>query len=164
MKKIISALFVILTLSGCASTSKVKPQLRGITFSADITYYNESYEADVTVDKSLKTTVSFTSPDSLDGLVFEFSDDDVTVNYKGLSQKYDIDAIPEGIAATLLYEIIEDADDDDARVIEGKDTFYISGDTDGTEYRLYLGATGLPISAEDPRLGFKVNFKNVTLK
>ena len=43
------------------------------------------------------------------------------------------------------------------------DDYYISRDGEN-RYRLYVGATGLPIKAEDTSKGFTAVFKNVTIQ
>ena len=43
------------------------------------------------------------------------------------------------------------------------DKYFTENKNDSSTYRLYLGATGLPISAEDLHGGFSAEFGNVTL-
>ena len=62
-----------------------------------------------------------------------------------------------------LYEILEDTFNEDTTVTLEGDSYYIMRDSEDISYKLCLGATGLPISAEEKSTGFTVNFKNVTI-
>ena len=55
----------------------------GISFTAELTYYNESYIALVTVSKNGDTDIAFTAPDALNGLMLHFGESGVTQKYKG---------------------------------------------------------------------------------
>ena len=69
MKKIISVLsFLVLAVSLCACGEKkpsVTPVTRGISFTAEVTYYNESCEVEVTVAKDGRTDMELISPDTI---------------------------------------------------------------------------------------------------
>ena len=164
MKKIISVLFLAI-LFFCACGEKkisVTPVTSGISFAAELTYYNECYEADVTVAKNGKTDIEITSPDTIKGLVFHFNGEEITAKYSGLEYKTDFKSLPESACCERLYEILKDTFNEDVTVTLEGDSYYIMRDSEDISYKLYLGATGLPISAED-NSGFTVNFKNVTI-
>lgn len=167
MKKIISllsAFILIFSFAGCSEKrSNILPVTKGITFTGEITYYNECYESLATVGENGDMDIEITSPDTLKGLSFHFDNGGVTTKYLGLEYKYDTKAMPEGIVCTYLYEIFCDTQKPDTAVICDQDVYYISGDTGKNDYIMYVGATGLPISAEDEKIGFKVDFKNVTI-
>ena len=167
MKKtiaIFSAIITLFSFSACSEKrSNISPLTKGITFTAELTYYNECYEGFVTVSDSGDMDIEITSPDTIKGLSFHFDKSGVTAKYLGLEYKYDTDALPEGIVCTNLYEIIRDTQREDAAVIADKDDYFILGNTGKINYKMFVGATGLPISAEDEKSGFKVGFKNVTV-
>ena len=165
MKKIISVLFLaILFLCACGEKKiSVTPVTSSISFTARLTYYNECYEANVTVAKNGETDMEITSPDTIKGLVFHFNGDSITAKYLGLEYKADFKSLPEGMCCTKLYEILKDTFNEDTTVTLEGDSYYITRDSEDLSYRLCLGATGLPISAEEKSTGFTVDFKNVTI-
>lgn len=164
MKKIIPVLsLAILFLCACGEKKiAVTPVTSGISFTAELTYYNECFEADVTVAKNGETDMEITSPDTIKGLVLHFNGEEITAKYAGLEYKADFKSLPEGACCARLYEILKDTFNEDVTVTSEENSYYIMRDSKDISYKLYLGATGLPISAED-NSGFTVNFKNVTI-
>ena len=164
MKKIISVLsLAILFLCACGEKKiSVIPVTSSISFVAELTYYNECYEANVTVAKNGETDIEINSPDTIKGLCFHFNGDEITAEYAGLEYKTDFKSLPEGACCERLYEILKDTFNEDVTVNSEENSYYIMRDSKDISYKLYLGATGLPISAED-NSGFTVNFKNVTI-
>ena len=165
MKKIISVLlFSVLFLCACKESKvNITPVTMGISLTAELTYYNESYEAKVTVAKNGETDMEITSPDTIKGLAFHFNGDEVTAKYAGLEYKADFKSLPEGACCAKLYEILANTFNEDTTVTLEGDSYYIMVDSEDLSYKLSLGATGLPISAEEKSTGFTVNFKNVTI-
>ena len=167
MKKVISVallIFITLTLGGCSGKkTDISPVTRGISFTAELTYYNECYEAEVKIAESGAADFEITSPDTIKGLTFRFEGDSVTAEYLGLEYKTDLHSLPEGNACIRLYEILKDASSEEISVTADGDDYYISRDGEN-RYRLYVGATGLPIKAEDTSKGFTAVFKNVTIQ
>ncbi len=165
MKKIISFLSLIIflfCLSGCnGAKTGVSPITKGITFKAELTYYNECFAGDVTVNKKGEMTVQITSPESLKDLKLVFKDSGVTAEYLGL--RYE-NGLPTGEQIFgRLYEILKATLSKDTEVLKEKDNYIIRGSAEGGKFIMYLGATGLPISAEDTQNGFTVNFKNISI-
>lgn len=167
MKKIISVLsFAVLTLflSACGGKKvSVTPVTRGISFTAELSYYNECYEAQVTVASNGETDMEITSPDTIKGLTFHFDGEEVTAKYAGLEYKADFKAFSEGACCIRLYEILKDTFKEETAVTKEGENYCISRDGGDLSYKLYLGGGGLPITAEDSQSGFTVNFKNVTI-
>ena len=62
-----------------------------------------------------------------------------------------------------LYAILADTFDPETKASADADLIYVSGEAQDAEYNLYLGATGLPISAESINGSFSAVFKNVTI-
>ena len=87
--------------------------------------------------------------------------ENAAAEYSGLNYKYNISEMPEGMAFTYLYEMLRAAENGEVSLEDDK--YFTESKNGSRTYRLYLGATGLPISAEDLRGGFSAEFKNVTL-
>lgn len=164
MKKTSLLLFIFmfsLFLSGCRQKCSVTPLVRGISFSCAVKYYNECYEGDVSVAENGDTDIKITSPEGLSGLILHFKGDSAAAEYSGLNYKYNISEMPEGMAFTYLYEMLRTAENGEVSLEDDK--YFTENKNGAHKYRLYLGATGLPISAEDLRSGFSAEFGNVTL-
>ena len=69
--------------------------------------------------------------------------------------------MPEGMAFTCLYEILRDTKGGEVSL--ENDKYFTESKSGSCRYRLYLGATGLPISAEDPSSGFSAEFKKASV-
>ncbi len=161
MKRIISVLIILFALCGCTKgRADVDPVTRGISFSCDATYYNETYECDCEIQKNGDTTISFNYPEEVKGLNFTFSRNGVAANYNGIEYIND-KIVFENSVAGLIYEVLSTTDD---VVFEKDDVFYTEGVTDNFEYRLELGATGLPIKITTKPDAAQVIFKNMKIK
>ena len=69
MRTVSLALVIILFLCSCGRNAKtVTPVLKGISFTAHFTYYNESYTCEAVFEKNGKASLSFLEPESLNGL------------------------------------------------------------------------------------------------
>ncbi len=164
MKKTSLLLFIFmfpLFLSGCRQKCSVTPLVRGISFSCTVKYYNECYEGEVSVAENGDTDIKITSPEGLSGLILHFKGDGAAAEYSGLNYKYNISEMPEGMAFTYLYEILRNAENGEVSL--ENDKYFTESKSGSRTYRLYLGATGLPISVEDLHGGFSAEFGNVTL-
>ena len=138
MKKIISVLlFSVLFLCACGGEKiNITPVTRCISFTAELTYYNECYEANVTVANNGETDMEIISPDTIKGLAFHFSGDEVTAKYAGLEYKADFKSLPEGVCCARLYEILEDTFNEDTTVTLEGDSYYIMRDSEDISYKL----------------------------
>ena len=150
-----------LFLSGCRQKCSVTPLVLGISFSCTVKYYNECYEGEVSVAENGDTDIKITSPEGLSGLILHFKGDGAAAEYSGLNYKYNISEMPEGMAFTYLYEILRNAENGEVSL--ENDKYFTESKSGSRTYRLYLGATGLPISVEDLHGGFSAEFGNVTL-
>lgn len=159
MKRVFSVILVLLLLCGCKSQTKITPLKTGISFSANATYYNESYECDCDIQKNGDMTVAFSYPTEIEGLKFVFSKNGVSVNFKEIEYVSD-KIVFENSVASLLYEVLSK---DDIKVYERDDVFYFEGVNNDFEYKLEFGATGLPIKITTKPDVAKIEFKNVKI-
>lgn len=160
----ISAVLSALLLCACgAAAPDITPYTKGITFTADITLYNECCSAEVTVSKEGEARFELVSPESVEGLALIFSGSEVRAEFGELEYDYSVSPLDESGMCGRLYAIIADTFDPETKATAEADLIYVSGRTQDAEYRLYLGATGLPISAESANGSFTAVFKNVTV-
>lgn len=164
MKKLFPIQFILiisLFLSGCRQKCAVTPLVRGISFTCTVQYYNELYEGAVSVAKNGDTDIEITSPEGLAGLKLHFKGDALTAEYSGLNYNASLSEMPEGMAFTCLYEILRDTKGGEVSL--ENDKYFTESKSGSRRYRLYLGATGLPISAEEPSSGFSAEFKKASV-
>lgn len=168
MKKILTVLLVItivFAITGCnGKKTDIVPVTKGISFTAQIDYYNECYECLVTVNDKNDMIIELTSPDTVKGMTFNFKDNDVTVKYNDLQYKYSLDSMPEGVVCSYIYQIFNNTMEDNVDVMSDKDCYYIQGETKNCKYKMILGETGLPIEIKENESGMNVTLKNVSVK
>lgn len=166
MKKIFSLVLTVavsVLFASCGKETAIAPKTTGISFTADLEFFENKYEAAVTVKPDGNAEVKVTSPDTLKGLEFDFSGKAVTAKYLGLEYKYNTDEQPSVAAAAYLYEVLKDVSEKGRQITLEDGRFYADGRTENIKYRMYFGATGLPISASDEDNNFVITFKNVTV-
>lgn len=161
LKRVFSVLLAMLILSGCGGKStRIEPVTKGISFSCEITYYNETYECDCEVQKNGEAIFEFKYPTEIEGLRFLFSKNGVSVKYN------EIEYINENItfentAAHLIWDVLANVN---GKAISENDVFFIEGESKEYDYRLELGSTGLPIKLKTNPDIIEVTFKNVKIK
>ena len=161
MKKIIGILLVILTLCSCGGKQEIKPRLQGISFTAEVTYYNEAYslEGEILSDGTLQVAV--TAPEELKGFNIHMINEDITVEYKGLTYSPIEGTMPfSGVMAELYAPIRQIVGSDIMADTEGK----IKGGEGVRAYCFTFSPTGLPQKLEIPDESFEIRFYNVTIK
>ena len=160
MRKIFSVILLLIILCGCKSTAKITPVTRDITFVCEANYYNETYKCKCDVEKNGDTTIEFTYPADIEGLRFAFSKNGVSVNYREL-QYISEKIVFENSVASLINEALSLTD---TEVFEENDVFYTEGVNNEFEYKLQLGATGLPIKITTRPDIAQIVFKKVKIK
>lgn len=160
MKKFLCLIIPIIFLCGCTSKAKdITPITKGLTFNAKIMYYNEAYECDVEISKNGNTKVSFLFPENLLGLKVFYSGNNVTAEFKGIKYTALAKSLPQYSVSDTIYNVFSNNYDE---VYNKDDSYFVTKKDNDTEYKMYLGATGLPIKIESPY--FKATIKNATIK
>lgn len=158
---LVSFLLVFLIACNADNSRVVKPNLQSISFTADITYYNENYTADCIIGSNGDLRVVMTSPDSLKDLSLEYSGNNCKVIYNELVIDNAESYLPETFPVKLLKDIIKSAEK--AQVVQDDKKIIIKGNYKGNNYYLSLAPTGLPIALDLPDYGMSVAFKNVAV-
>ncbi len=161
MKKIISLVLVLLTLTACSGKKTAEPRLLGITFLAEVTYYNENYKGECHFSEDKVLTFKITEPDILSGYTVTVSADNITAEYLGISYTPTESNMPFSSAVTKFYEKLVAASSGEAAK-EKDGVFILRGGVDADAYTLYISESGLPQKIEIPDDRFTVYFYNVT--
>ncbi len=161
MKKFIVLPLVILLLCGCTSQKQTTVVVKNISFTADITYGEQNYIADVTtVDDALNLIVI--APEEIKGFTLNFNKNSVTAQFNGISYTPDINSLPQGAVIQILFQILNDTV---GKTIDVRnENCQIKGELDGNEYVFTFSPSGLPISLKINDINFSIEFNNVSLK
>ena len=152
--------FVI--LCGCSGKGELSPILRGISFEADISYYNEKYVCDTIIDKDGNLTMNFKYPQDISDLKIFFNDGKAKIEYMGLTYTPD-DRMPAGSVAQTLYDIISDVEKTDSTPIKDSENCMLDGRYNNTYFKFYFSPSGLPLSVLIPDDSFEIQFNNLTI-
>lgn len=161
MKKIISLVLILLTLTAC-SKKTAEPRLCGITFTADVTYYNENYKGECHFSEDKVLTFKITEPEIIAGYTVTVTEDGMTAEYLGLTFTPTDGNMPFSSAIAIFYEKLSAAVASGEAKEKGGE-FKISGGKDADSYTLYISETGLPQKILLPDERFVVYFYNATV-
>ncbi len=159
MKKIISLIMIIGLLCGCGGKMR-SAVTRQISFTADITYYNEQFKAAVETDGSGNMIMELLSPEDIAGLKFIVSKDEIKALMMGLTYSPDTDNMPSAIAASCIYEMLSEAGEMKFKVEEKNGV--LKGNACDRPFTLTVSAAGYPIEGAIPDDRFDVKFSDVT--
>lgn len=154
----------LLLLCGCKSEScGVTAITDGLKFTAKIEYKKECYAYNVEIPKESNMRMEAVFPENLKGMILEFSDTSVTVNYNGIEYNMTLSDLPLSSTIGFIYTVFSDAGTKKEDIILRNDEFFISGKTPAYEYNLYFGTTGLPIKVTDDKNDITAIIENATI-
>lgn len=164
MKKLYCAVFCILlglSLTGCKKSSDVTAVTTGLSFTAEISAQDKNLICDGAIDENGDIIFTVTSPEKIKGLCYSFSGDSAQISFNGLT--YPLDTLPYENSFTALKEIFSIVRKDEKNITSSNNSFFYSGECSFGEFRLFLGESGLPISASFSESGIEILFKNATI-
>lgn len=148
----------MLLLSGCSGNTDVKPVLQNLTFTAEMSYYNEFYEMEANISKTGNAVIEVIYPEELKGLKFVIKNGEFISEYNGIAfecNNYN------AMAAEILYLPFSKKEQS---VYEKDGAFYIRGECNGGEYTMQVTEAGLPLKINDSADRFEIVIKNLTIK
>ncbi len=158
MKKFLCIISLFL-LAGCTAESNIKPVTRNITFTAEMTYYNEYYEMAVEIYTNGDAKISLTHPEELKGLTFNIKNGGLSAEFDGI--KIETDDSYKTAAVNFLYSAFKN---EEQKVYKNDDRFFTKGKCDSGEYTMYISGTGLPLKICDSADRFEIIIKNITMQ
>ena len=163
-KAVISVLMLIVFLCGCGGKNKsATPVTKGVSFIADVTYYNECYTCDVAVDENGVMTATVTSPEELSGVKLKFDGENVTAEYLGLTYTLKTDTMPLGNVALSIYNVFTHIAENGLTAEQDESNCIIENEIEGEKYEFIFAPSGLPLELKMPQKELKVIFNNVTV-
>ena len=164
-KAVISVFILIIFLCGCGGKNKTAtPVTKGVSFTADVTYYNECYTCDVAVDEKGIMSATVTSPEELFGVKLMFDGENVTAEYLGLTYTLKTDTMPLGNVALSIYNVFSHIAENGLTAEQDESNCIIENEIGGEKYEFIFAPSGLPLELKMPQKELKVIFNNVTVK
>lgn len=157
MKKLLLVLSLILILCSCGAKREIKPQLSGISFRAEVVYYNENYLFDGAISKDGVFTAEVKEPEELCDLIITHDGEKTRVDYKGLVYTPLEGSMPFAKVLSEFYNKVSEIIQNEPSV-EGSD-----GILKGDGFTLTVSPTGLPLTLELPDERFTFKFYNVSI-
>lgn len=160
MKRLIPIFLAIVCLCSCKG-GEIKPHITGISFTAELTYFNETYIMEAQIDKDETLTARIKEPEAIKDLNLTVNDKGITAEYLGL--KY------EANEATLPFsKTVWDAYLPLRHIISSgavaNNNGILEGQTENLKYRLAVSPTGLPQSLELTNRKLGIRFYNIEIK
>ena len=84
MKRLFIPLILVLCLASCSVKERIEPRLHGISFSAEISYYNEVYSCDCSINSEKELLAEIKLPKTLEGFTLTVSNNGVTAEFLGI--------------------------------------------------------------------------------
>ena len=162
MKRILAVVLLIFSLSGCGGKAAVEPKLTGVSFVAEISYYNEIYSCDCTIDSERELTAVIKVPETLEGFTLKVGKAGVTAEYLGIKYTPTDSNMPFASLLEQIYESLYKAAD--GGEVKREDKTYKLTVGEGAERAvLHLTEAGYPIKLELPDERFFIEFYNVSI-
>ncbi len=155
--------FVLASACGKTGTGKADTSLLQKPFSTGFTMETGELTAEGTLTHITDDiwNVSFSSPDTVAGVVLDFYDDEVKASYKGLEFSVPQAAMPAKALLMRFMDAAEELDDEEEITCTRKDDMTeIEGELDGEPYILYLNRDGSPKEFLVNNMGGSMEFKD----
>ncbi len=157
MKRISALILTLLLLCGCGGGKNIVPQLTGISFTAQMTYYNEEYSFRGEISAEGQLTCLMTAPDSLSDMVFTVNEEKIVTEYKGITYSPVEGSMPFAAVIERFYACIKEIIKDEEALAD-KD-----GRLKTDSCILTVSPTGFPQKLSVEKDGFFINFYNIAL-
>ncbi len=164
MKKIICLVIPLIFLCSCGKKSQVTPHLTGLSFEAQIVYYNENYSCQCVISEDGALTAKITEPEILKDFTLRVSKDGITADYLGITYTPTGNNMPFSGVIDSFYKVLLQCVEENSTATLSKNEHIIKGSFEDLGYTLYISSTGLPQKLLLPDERFSVNFYNVTIK
>lgn len=162
MKKICAVLILVVLLCSCSGKNAVEPKLKGISFVAEISYYNEIYSCECTMSNEGSLSAKVTLPETLEGFTLKVDSNGVTAEYLGITYTPTDGNMPFFGIIEEFYQGLCEAEK--AGVAKKTDDGYKITCGEGAEQKvLKITEAGLPITLLMPDERFYAEFYSVTI-
>ncbi len=166
MKKIVSVflcLIIIFSFSGCKNNTEIVPVTSDFSFTADVTYNNETfcYKAEIIPKTDNKIMLQLT--DIATNISYTFSGQQITEELFGIKNTRDISSLPESSVLDLLYFVFSDIRENSKTITNTDNEYFIESEINKYDYKITFGASGIPIDIHEKNFNVDVNIKDAKL-
>ena len=161
MKKLFALLLIFLCLCSC-NGKEIKPQLSEISFTAELSYFNEVYIFDGEIKKDGRLIANMKEPSELSDLKLTVTPKGITADYKGLSYTANEATMPFSKIMSDFYGAV--AELSKSEKLKTDKNGEAVGEIGDTGYTLVLSPTGLPQSLALDTKHITVKFYNLSVK
>lgn len=159
--RILVLCFIFLLFCGCSAKGEITPQIHNISFEANIRYYNEEYQCNADIDKDGNITLTFNSPENLEGLILRVVDDKTSIEYMGLTYSPKGSSQPLGNIANIVNCVFKDIGD--KKLKHSGKNIEICGKIDNKNYVMLFSPSGLPLMLNIDNSDIIVHFNNLKI-
>lgn len=160
MKKIFSVFLVLICLCSC-SGKQIKPTLTELSFTAELTYYNEIYLFDAEISKDATLAIKMKEPEELEGLTLTVNKEQITAEYLGLTYTANEATLPFSSTVFAFYLPLLNVINTPEAAADKDGT--LTGEVEGLKYSLTFSPTGLPQMLELKEKRLSVRFYNTEI-
>lgn len=166
MKKIVSfflCLIIIYTFSGCKKNSEILPITSDFSFTADVTYNNETFCYKAEIIPKTDNKIMLKSTDTATNITYTFFGQQITEELFGIKNTRDISSLPESSVLDLLYFVFSDIRENSKTVTNTDNEYFIESKIMKYDYKITFGASGIPIDIHEKNFNIDVNIKDAKL-
>ena len=160
LKKLICVFMVLVCLCSC-NKNEIRPHLLGISFAAELMYFNEVYSFDGEILNDGTLIAVMKEPKELEELKLTVKPDGIEADYKGLKYTANEATMPFSGIVKEVYASLNSLMGKESLIAD--DNGEISAKVGQTDYLLTLSPTGLPQRIELPGKHISLNFYNVSI-
>ena len=161
LKKLFALILILLCLCSCKG-KEVKPQLSEISFTAELSYFNEGYIFDGQIKKDGTLIANMKEPEELSDLKLTVTPKGITADYKGLSYAANEATMPFSRIMSDFYSAVTELSK--TQKLKTDKNGEAVGEIGDTGYTLVLSPTGLPQSLVLDAKHITVKFYNLSVK
>ena len=160
MKKLICVFIIALCLCSCAK-AETQPQLLGISFTAELQFYNEEYVFDGELLEDATLKISVKEPGELKDLNITVTDEVMKAEYKGLTYEANAANMPFSRVISQFYLPLKAIATD--KTVKADKKGEINGEFGGEKCSLIISPTGLPQTFTLKGKQLNLRFYNVSI-
>ena len=161
MKKILSIIFCLILLAGCnKKSSEVIAVTTGLSFTAEVSFYDTKATYNIKISENGETELESVSGNTKDMKVI-LKGENLNITFKELNYTSNLNSLPEGTFAKFIHTVFLDCNK--KTVYFENNQYFTEGKTPEYNYKIYFGATGLPIKIEEKNQNITAFFKNTSI-
>ena len=132
----------------------------GLSFNAEITYNNDTYNYFVTIEKNGNMKITSLKDNNLS---YFFCGNTLETNYDNLTHKTILTEIPEQNITDFLYLCFKTLDKNKNDVLCKDNNFFLNCKNEKYRFKIYIGSSGMPLNLTEENFKLNVVFSKCKL-